>query len=79
MDNLARAAFMARQEGLTYGQYMAKHGANPFAKGKPVVLDGICPTCGAEVPKKQSGKGGRQRKFCSDDCCKLWHHRQKKG
>ena len=71
MDNLARAAFMARQEGLTYGQWMAKYGTNPYAKKKPVILDRICPQCGAEIPKQR-------RRFCSDECSAHWHNRQKR-
>ena len=75
MDNLARAAFMARQEGLSYGQYMAKHGTNPYAKKKPVKLDRICPQCGAEIPRQK----GKQKTYCSVECRSAWHHeRQRK-
>ena len=74
MDNLARAAFMARQEGLSYGQYMAKHGTNPYAKKKPGKQGYICLECCTEIPKDS-----KRRKFCSDECSAKYHHRRDKN
>ena len=70
MDKLAMMAALARQANMTYGKWMAKHGGDPMP---PVVepTGPICPQCGKEfeIPKAK----GRKRRFCSDECTKIWH------
>lgn len=64
MDNLAKCAFLARQEGISYGQWMAKHKGEAVPEVK---LPGkICPYCKNEIALP---KGlGKQRRYCSDEC-----------
>ena len=70
MDNLAKAAFLAAQEGISYGNWMAKHEGELMPEVK---LPGakICPNCGGEVIILS--KYGGKRKFCSDQCTKEYH------
>lgn len=52
MDNLARDAFLARQNGMSYGQYMAKFNPpkEPVKKKKPLetMYRATCIGCGIE-------------------------------
>lgn len=67
MDNLAKDAFLARQNKMSYGQYMAKF--NPPkepVKKKPIdhMYRRICAYCGKEFVLSEK----RNKKYCSLYC-----------
>jgi hypothetical protein len=74
MDNLAKDAFLARQNGMSYGKYMAtKKPAErkvPAKKKEPKI--GSCETtcycarCGKAFEKKTKSR----QKYCSEECMK---------
>lgn len=79
MDNLAKCAFLARQNGMSYGQYMALYRppkpprpkVKKLAEKKP---DKLCKECGNPIVQK---KGVRPQIFCCVACCMRWHGRNK--
>lgn len=60
MDNLAKDAFLARQNGMSYGRYIAKYKPPkpPRSKVKKET-EKLCQECGTEIPKDS-----KRRKFC---------------
>ena len=67
MDNLAKDAFMAKQNGMSYGKYMAtKKPAYKAADSAPrgAKMELVCAVCG----KKFYRYDRRFQKYCSRQC-----------
>ena len=66
MDNLAKDAFMARQNGMTYGKYMANK--KPSEKLAPQPRKGAytrtCPVCGNSFVRYDRVF----QKYCTERC-----------
>ena len=73
MDNLAKDAFLARQNRLSYGQHMAKYGT--CTPNRTVPDKKVCPQCGVEIEPKK----GSRRRYCSDNCRNVWHSKRRYG
>lgn len=77
MDNLARDAFLARQNGMSYGQYMAKFNP-PKEPVKKKQLDymykATCAGCGVEFTQSEK----RKKKYCTEDCRRKYEYIRKK-
>lgn len=78
MDNLAKDAFMAKKNGMSYGQYMAMFKPKADPKKKPILKEGVsrhtCQQCGKEFIQYDK----RRRLYCSPYCKQNASYRLKK-
>lgn len=63
MDNLARNAMLARQDGMSYGQWKALH-PNTMGERIPDERECVCQFCGKTFVKKTK----QIRKYCDWFC-----------
>ena len=74
MDNLTKNAILAKQSGMSYGQWMAIHNPDPIVKKE--IPDGwkACPYCGKPFKTKQG------KKYCDMYCRNMaYKERTRKG
>ena len=77
MDNLAKDAFLAIQNGMSYGQYMAKFKPPKEPLKKKKAIDYLyrtnCAGCGNEFVQSEK----RSRKYCSERCRRKYEYLRK--
>ena len=79
MDNLARNAMLAKQAGMSYGQWKALQPRVDPAKPKKSEWERVCPWCGKTFIKKDHRTQTYCEFFCREEAQKERDRQRKKA